>query len=63
MSPFKVVTGYKPKASVDIIPMSATHRPLEFAFAFTHHIYLLHGEVRRRITLSNEKYKWSADYH
>lgn len=31
MSPFEIVTSYKSRAPIDLIPMSATHRPLDFA--------------------------------
>lgn len=39
MSPFKVVIGYKPRALIDVIPMSTTHRLSEFASAFAHQIH------------------------
>lgn len=61
MRPFEIVTGYKPQAPIDLIPMSITHRSSELASAFAHHIYALYEEIKRRITLNNERYKRSAD--
>lgn len=48
LSPFEIVTCYKPKAPIDLIPMSTTHRPSEFAFVFVQQIHSLH-EIRRKI--------------
>lgn len=61
MNPFKIVIGYKPRAPIDLIPMSVTYRPSESASTFAHHIRVLHEEIKRRITINNERYKWSAD--
>lgn len=61
MSPFEIVIGYRPRAPIDLIPMLATHRPSKSASAFAHHIHSLHEEIRRHITISNERYKWLVD--
>lgn len=63
MSPFEIVTGYRPKAHIDLIPMSVTHKPSESASSFAHHIHSLHEDIRRKIILSNEHYKQSVDSH
>lgn len=34
MSPFEIVTGYKPRASIDLIPILATHKSFESASTF-----------------------------
>lgn len=63
MSPFEIVTGYRPKALIDLILMSASQRPSESVSAFASHLHVLHQETRRRIAMSNENYKQSADLH
>ncbi|KAL7148069.1 hypothetical protein ABFS83_06G152600 [Erythranthe nasuta] len=63
MSPFEVVYGHKPRAPIDLIPMSVSHRPSEFANAFAQHIHDLHAEINRRINENNEKYQRSANAH
>ena len=63
MNPFVVVTGYKHRMPVDLIPMPSIHRPSESAHAFIHHIHALHNEIRRRINMQNEYYKSSIDSH
>lgn len=61
MNPFEIVTGYKPRAPIDLIPMSATHKPFEPASAFAQHIHSLHDEIKRKIMMSNDRYKQSVD--
>lgn len=34
MNPFEIVTSYKPKALINLVPMLATYRPFKSAFAF-----------------------------
>lgn len=62
MSPFQIVTGYKPIALIDHIPISASHRPSKSASSFASNICALHQEIRR-IAMSNEHYKQSVDSH
>lgn len=57
LSPFEIVTGYKPRTPIDLIPMSSIHNPSESATSFATHIHLLHEEIGRKIVMSNEKYK------
>lgn len=42
ISPFEIVTVYRPKAPIDLIPMFASHRPSKSASAFASHIHSLH---------------------
>lgn len=63
MSPFEIATNYKPRAPIDLISMSAVHRPSESASSFAQHMHSLHEEIKRRITLNNERYKRLADSH
>lgn len=34
MNSFEIVTSYKPKAPIDVIPISVTYRPLVSASSF-----------------------------
>lgn len=61
LSPFEIVTSYRPRAPIGLIPMSVSHRPFESASAFASHIHALHQEIRRRIAISNERYKQSVN--
>lgn len=63
MSSFEIVTSYRHRAPIDLIPMSASHRPFESAFIFVSHIYSLHEEIKHRIVMSNELYKQLAELH
>lgn len=61
LSPFEIVTGYKPKTFVNLILMFVIHNPSEFALSFVSHIHSLHEEIRKKIFISNEKYKQSTN--
>lgn len=63
LSPFEIVTGYKHRTPIDLIPMSVSHRPIESASMFASPIHSLHDEIRRKIALSNEGYKQLVDTH
>jgi hypothetical protein len=63
MSPFEIVSGLRPRAPIDLIPMATPQRPSELGESFAHHIHALHSEIRRKINSSNEHYKLSADTH
>lgn len=41
-SPFEIVTGYRPRALIDLIPMFTSHRPFESASSFASNIHALH---------------------
>lgn len=43
--------------------MSSIHRQSKSADAFLQHIFALHSEIRSRINMNNESYKYSADLH
>jgi len=49
MSPFEIVTCYRPRAPIDLIPMSASHCRSESASSFALHIHSLHQKIRHRI--------------
>lgn len=61
LSPFEIVTSYKPRTPIDLIPMYVSHRPSEPAFVFASHIHSLHDEIKKNIALNNEGYKQSTD--
>lgn len=63
MSPFEVVSGYKPRTPIDLIPLTAAQRPSDLADAFAHHIHALHKDIRKKLITSYETYKWAADLH
>ena len=45
---------------VSLPPHMRVSKPVE---SFVKHIYDLHAEIRRKISLSNEEYKLAADVH
>jgi len=46
LSPFEIVTGFKPRQLVDLIPMTHHHfRVLESGSAFASHIRTLHEKI------------------
>ena len=61
-SPFKVVQGpwlfFTP---ADLIPIPPDARVSHATSTFAQHIHDLHAEIRRKIILSNDSYKHSAD--
>ncbi|GFZ19564.1 hypothetical protein Acr_28g0002690 [Actinidia rufa] len=61
MSPFEVVHGFKPRKSIDLLPMSPHTRVSESAESFARHIRELHDEIRKVINDSNFQYKFQAD--
>lgn len=63
LSLFEIVISYRLRTPINFIPMSATHRPSEFASTFASHIHSLHKEIHRKIILSNENYKRLIDSH
>ena len=60
---FQIVNGYSPRTPIDLVPLPPHMRVSEPAKNFTKQIYDLHAEIRRKISLSNEKYKLVADVH
>lgn len=63
MSPFEIVYGYRPRILIDLIHISASHKPFESASSFAQHIHSLHENIHRKIILSNENYKRLVDFH
>ena len=62
-NPFEVVHGYTPRKPLDLLPMSPHVRISESIEAFARHIHDLHNEIRKKIQVSNSKYKIHADTH
>lgn len=60
---FEIVTGFSPRQPIDLIPLPDDSKPSNSAQDFSDHIRSLHEDIRRKIALSNEKYKISADLH
>jgi hypothetical protein len=63
LSPFEIVTGRRPRVPLDLTPLPLHSPASQGADEFAQHIQSLHAEVRRRLTLSAEKYKTHADLH
>ena len=64
LSPFEIVTSFKLRQPVDLIPMAHYHsRVLDSASAFASHIRALHEEIREKIMKNNDDYKAFADLH
>jgi len=64
LSPFEVVTGFKPKQLIDLVPIAHHYsRVPDYASAFTSHMGALHEEIREKIIKNNVDYKTSADLH
>ena len=62
-SPFEIVTGFKPRQPIDLIPMTHHSRVSDSASAFASHIRVLHEEIREKIIKNTVDYKASADLH
>ena len=54
LSPFEIVTDFKPRQPIDLIPMAHHHsRVSDFASAFASHIRALHEEIGEKIMKNN----------
>lgn len=60
-SPFEVVTGLQPRKPIDLINLPPSARSSAEAESFASHIREIHDDVKRKIALSNERYKANAD--
>ena len=63
LSPHEVVYGHKPRAPIDLIPMSPLKRASESAEAFAYRMSELHQSISDQINKSNSQYKAVADSH
>ena len=63
MSPFEIVTGYRPRRPIDLAPLPLHTHVSASALSMAEHIRSLHSDIRRRIEISNEHYKELADAH
>lgn len=62
-SPFEIVTGYTPRKPIDLVTLPPESRTSESAESFAQHLHALHSEIRRKLNLSNDNYKTTADIH
>jgi len=60
-SPFQIVHGYSPRTPSDLIPLPPDVRVSQPASTFAQHIHDPHAKIRRKIAISNDSYKLSAD--
>ena len=63
LSPHEIVYGHKPRAPIDLIPMSPLRRASESAETFACRMYDLHKSINNQITMNNAKYKSTTDAH
>lgn len=61
MSLLETILFSTPRVPIDFISMLVFHCPFEFASALPLHFHSLHQEIKRRIAMSNERYKWSTN--
>ena len=61
LSPHEIVYGHKPRAPIDLIPMSPLQRASESAEIFACRMSDLHKSISNQITMNNAKYKSTAD--
>src|SRR5262249_47987802 len=60
-SPFKIVTGYRPRNPTDLIPLPVHACVSESGESFAEHDRSIHDSIRRRLDVSNQQYKCMAD--
>ena len=53
LSPFEILHGYKPRAPIDLNPMSPTHRVSESAESFALRMHELHKQINEKIQIEN----------
>ena len=63
LSPHEIMYGHKPRAPIDLIPMSPLQRASESAESFACRMSDLHKFISNQITMSNAKYKALANIH
>lgn len=63
MSLLEIVLFSRPKVPIGFISMLAFCCPFEYRSALALHFHSLHQEIKRRIAMSNERYKQSTDLH
>jgi hypothetical protein len=62
-SPFEIVSGLQPRTPIDLVPLPLPPRVSEGAVDFLRHIHDIHEEVRKKIAVSNDRYKTRVDAH
>ena len=63
LNPHDVVHSHKPRAPIDLIPMSPLHRASESAESFACRMSELHKTISKQITINNSKYKSIVNIH
>jgi len=61
-SPFEIVTGFRPRQPIDLVPLAHHFRVSDSASVCTSHIRALHEEIREKIMKNNADYKASLIY-
>ena len=62
LNPFEIVTGFKPRQSIDLVSMTHHHfRISNSASAFASHIRALHEKIIDKIMKNNADYKAFVD--
>jgi len=60
-NPFEIVHNYSPRTPSDLIPLPPDVRGSQPTSTFAQHIHDLHAEIRRKIAISNDSYKFQVD--
>ena len=63
LSPFHVVYGHVPKRPIDLHSITHEHPKSFSAESFIEHVHTIHDIVSKKLALSYESYKLSADVH
>ncbi|KAI0519612.1 hypothetical protein KFK09_007063 [Dendrobium nobile] len=57
----EIIYGFKPRRSLDLIPMCFRYRIYESASLFASHLHELHKEIAQHIERNNSEYKLHAN--
>ena len=60
-SPHKIIYCFRPRQSIDLIPISDHIKASEYVSSFASHVHDLYKKVIDKIAQSNAKYKLRAD--
>jgi len=63
LSLFEIVTGFKFRQPINLVPMTHHSRVSDSASAFASHIRALHEEIREKIMKNNVDHKAFVDLH
>lgn len=59
----KLCGGIRPRKPIDLLPLPINSRISESGEDFSMHIQLVQEEIRQRLAVNNDLYKWQADKH